>query len=216
MLEFIEKTFHDFDAQVINFMSGLRESAGSVLTPLTNILSILTTLGILYIIVGLCLALFKGKRKLAICLIGAIAIGAIFTNLALKNIVARPRPFDGGYREFWELVGSPHEDEYSFPSGHTTATMAVAMAGLLYGKKKWCWIGFLAVLIIGFCRMYLIVHYASDVLGGIVVGALAGLIAGLIVKIFYAIISKKDGKFARFVKDWDLSDLFVKKKYKNK
>ncbi|MBR7111181.1 MAG: phosphatase PAP2 family protein [Clostridia bacterium] len=216
MLEFIEKTFADFDKSAFDFMSGLREGAGDVLTPVTTILSLLTTLGILYIIIGLCMALFKGKRKLAICLIGAIAIGAIFTNLALKNIVARPRPFDGGYRELWEMVGAPHEDEYSFPSGHTTATTAVAMAGFLYGKKKWSWIGLLAVLVIGFCRIYLVVHYASDVLGGIIVGSVAGLIAGLIVKIFYAIIKNKNGKFARFVKDWDLSDWFVKKKYKEK
>ncbi len=217
MLEFIEKTFADFDKSAFDFVAGLRESAGEVLTPLTTIFSLLTTLGILYIIIGLCMALFAGKRKLAFCLIGAIAIGAIFTNLALKNIVARPRPFfSEEYKPLWELVGSPHEDEYSFPSGHTTATTAVAMAGFLYGKKKWSFIGLLAVLIIGFCRIYLVVHYASDVLAGIIVGSIAGLIAGLIVKIFYAIIKNKNGKFARFVKHWDLSDWFVKKKYKGK
>ena len=217
MLEFIQTTFAEFDRVAFNFMAGLRDAAGEVLTPLTTILSILTTLGIIYIVIGLCMSLFAGKRKLAICLIGAIAIGAIFTNLLLKNLVARPRPFfTEEYRPFWELVGSPHEDEYSFPSGHTTATTAVAMAGFLYGKKKWSWIGLLAVLVIGFCRIYLVVHYASDVLAGIVVGSIAGLIAGLIVKIFYAIVKNKQSKFARFVKEWDLSNWFVKKKYKNK
>jgi undecaprenyl-diphosphatase len=216
MLEFIEKTFHDFDAMMIGFMSNLQNSAGDILTPLTTIISLLTTLGIVYILVGLSMFCFKGKRKLALCLIGAIAIGAIITNLTLKNMVARPRPFDGGYREFWEAVGAPHEDEYSFPSGHTTTTMAVAMSGLLYGKKKWAWIGILAVLVIGFCRIYLIVHYASDVLGGIIVGSIAGLVAGLIVKIFYRIIKNRNGKIARFFKDSDLSNLFVKKKYKEK
>ena len=217
MLEFIETTFADFDRLAFEFMAGLRDGAGEVLTPIATIFSLLTTLGLLYIIIGLCIAFFAGKRKLAICLIGAIAIGAIFTNLTLKNLVARPRPFlTEEYKPFWELVGAPHEDEYSFPSGHTTATAAVAMAGFLYGKKKWSWIGLLAVLIIGFCRIYLVVHYASDVLAGIIVGSIAGLIAGLIVKIFYAIIKNKNGKFARFVKEWDLSDWFVKKKYKQK
>ncbi len=216
MLEFIETTFKSFDESAITFVAGLREGAGSVLTPLTTIASLLTDMGLLYIIVGLVLALFKNQRKLAICMIGAIAIGAICTNLVLKNLIARPRPFDGGYAEYWQAVGAPVEDEFSFPSGHTTATTAVAMAGLLYGKKKWSWIGLLAVILIGFSRIYLIVHYASDVLAGLVVGSIAGLIAGLIVKIFYAIIAKKEGKFARFARDWDLSDLFVKKKYKQK
>lgn len=214
MLEFIEKTFSSFDSSAISFVAGLRESAGSVLTPLTRIASILTDMGILYIIVGLCLCLFKSKRRLGICIIGAIAIGAICTNLVLKNIIARPRPFNGGYEEYWLAVGAPVEDEFSFPSGHTTATAAIAMAGLLYGKKKWCFVGYLAVLLIGFSRIYLIVHYASDVLAGLIVGSVAGLIAGLIVKIFYAVIKEKDGKISRFMKDWDLSDLFVKKEYK--
>lgn len=217
MLEFIQTTFAGLDTAAFEFMSGLQQSAGDMLTPLMKIISFLGEKGLLFIVIGLCCILFSKQRKLGICIIGAVAIGAIITNIALKNIVARPRPFTlSEFEGFWVAVGSPMEDEFSFPSGHTTAITAAATALFIQRKKAWSWIGYIFALLMAFSRVYLIVHFASDVIAGLIVGIIAGVLSALITKLIYSILNKRQNKLSDFALKADFPNLFVKKEYKDK
>lgn len=72
------------------------------------------------------------------------------------------------------IVAKPHD--YSFPSGHTAASFTAVMALYLAGEKKLWKIALVLAVLIAFSRLYLYVHYPTDVLGGIITGAIAGYI----------------------------------------
>ena len=68
--------------------------------------------------------------------------GMLFTNITLKNSVARPRPFSDATSEFyslWKAAGSLKESGYSFPSGHTTAAMAFSVSLFIVLNKRYSW-----------------------------------------------------------------------------
>ena len=118
----------------------------------------------------------------------ALIVDVILCNVILKNLIARVRPYDVN-TAVQVLVVKPKD--FSFPSGHTAASFASVTALYLAGEKKlWKGVCVLAVLI-AFSRLYLYVHYPTDILGGIVVGILAGAIG------YYGmqwIRKKRDGK----------------------
>lgn len=101
----------------------------------------------------------------------------------LKNAIGRHRPYLSGvdeYYNWWKYVGGLHYKEFSFPSGHTTATMAVMMCIFLTCNKKYSWLVFIFVALMGLSRNYFMVHYPTDILGGIMVGGVSALISYLI------------------------------------
>ena len=152
--------------------------------------------------------LFKKTRKFGICMFGAIACGAIITNFVLKDLIVRPRPFIANetYKLWWEAAGAVLEDGFSFPSGHATATMAAMTAVFLCCNKKYSWIGFIFVILMGISRNYLMVHYPSDILGGVISGLIGAVIAYYITKLIYYILSKNpNNKFCKFVLEFSLS-----------
>jgi len=133
--------------------------------------------GIGLIICGLLLMAFKKTRKIGFMCILAIALGALVTNLTLKNLIQRARPFEG--TDFSLLIKAPKD--YSFPSGHTTASFAMAFT-VIRAKLKikglpMGWLGLGLASLIAFSRLYLYVHYPTDILAGILVGYGAALVA---------------------------------------
>ena len=84
------------------------------------------------------------------------------------------------YYNWWKYVGGLHYKEFSFPSGHTTATMAAMMCIFLTCNKKYSWLVFIFVALMGLSRNYFMVHYPTDILGGIMVGGVSGIIAYII------------------------------------
>ena len=140
--------------------------------------------GIIWIAIALGLIVSRKYRKPGFMLLMAILLGALFGEMIIKNIVQRARPFT--YVPGMELlINKPNS--YSFPSGHTTASFAAA--GILsYCFRKYA-IGFYFLAgLIAFSRLYLYVHYPSDVLGGIVLGSLSCL---LTIYIFNKYINKQ-------------------------
>lgn len=100
----------------------------------------------------------------------ALCIDVIVCNGILKNLFARTRPFD--VNEAVQLLITAPKD-FSFPSGHTAASLRRLRRFILRGEKLWKVSLVLAVLL-AFSRMYLYVHYPTDILGGVLVGLGAG------------------------------------------
>ncbi len=164
------------EIQILNWIQTLR-------TPfLDNIVPLITKLGdagIFWIILTLVLLLIPKTRKSGILLAIALVCNAILCNLILKILVARTRPFD--INTAVELLIEAPKD-YSFPSGHTSASFASVTALYLAGEKKLWKITLVLAVLIALTRLYLYVHYPTDVLGGIVVGCLSGYVGWIIVK----------------------------------
>lgn len=205
---FLNNTFNNFDYTILSFLHVLAVNAGNVFTPVFKAVSMLAEKGLVFIILSIIFMLFKRTRKLGICMFGAIACGAIMTNFVLKDFIARPRPFEYSkvYAIWWQAAGAVVEDGFSFPSGHATATMAAMTAVFLCCNKKYSWTGFLLVLVMGISRNYLMAHFPSDILGGVLVGFIGGLIAYYITKLIYYILSKNpNNKFCKFVLDFSIA-----------
>ena len=213
MLEFLSSTFGSFDKAIINGFIRLSESAGDFFTPLFKIITLLGEKGLIFFAFAIILMFFSKTRKAGICIFGAVACGALITNIVLKDLIARPRPCEGDFLNQFLALGYPAEDGYSFPSGHMTAISAATLAIFLCFNKKFSWIGFPFVLLMGASRIYLLAHYPSDVLAGIIVGAVSAVIAFYITKLIYFFLNKyKENKFCDFVLS---KDLILKKKSEN-
>lgn len=123
--------------------------------------------GIIWIIAGLIMLIPKKTRKCGIMVLGALLVMLVFNNIFLKNLFARPRPC-ATYPEMVDLVKVP--TSYSFPSGHTVSAMAVAFT-ILTQHKKLGIVALVMAFLMGLTRLYVFVHFPTDVYCGIIVGA---------------------------------------------
>lgn len=151
---------------------------------LDAVMPVITSLangGIIWIIAAILLLFFKKTRKTGFSVALALIIGLIIGNLILKNLVGRIRPYD--LNADVELLVSRLSD-YSFPSGHTLASFETASVLMIRDKKLGIPSLILATLI-AFSRLYLYVHYPTDVLAGIILGVLIGFISCKAVDLIY-------------------------------
>ena len=199
--QWLNTTFAGYDYAILQALHNLAEAAGGFFTPLCRAITLLGEKGILFLVLGIVLMLFPKTRKAGICMFGAVCCGALITNFWLKDFVARPRPLTvEPFRTWWQAAGAYAESEYSFPSGHVTAAMAGVTALVLAGKKPARWWAYLFVAAMGVARNYLMAHYPSDVLGGMIVGLIDAAIAYAITLLIYRIVSEHpDNRFCRFV-----------------
>ena len=154
------------DEYVYSLISKLRSS------DMTNIIKIITNIGgtiIITVVTILSLFIFRNK-KINICIILNLLGIFILNNVLIKNIIARGRPSG---------INIIEENGYSFPSGHTAISTVVYgyLIYLIYNyvsnkKLKYVLISILSIiiLVVGLTRIYLGVHYTSDVLGGYLLG----------------------------------------------
>ena len=184
MAAWLNDTFAAFDATILGALHALAECGGFALTPLFEAVSFVGEKGACFFALAFVLMVFKRTRRAGTVMFVAICLGALATNIVLKDLVARPRPFESSalFLDWWRFAGAAPEDGFSFPSGHMTAASA-AMAALMLAYRNWKTVlgGSLVMLVMGAARCYLVVHYPTDVLAGLLVGALAAVAAQLLV-----------------------------------
>ena len=135
--------------------------------------------GIVWIILTVILLLIPKTRKAGGYMAVALIADLIICNVIIKPIVARPRPYS--INKTVQLLVTPLKD-YSFPSGHTAASFASVSALYFAGRKRMAAGALIVSVLIAFSRMYLYVHYPTDVLGGLIIGLLCGWIADMIIQ----------------------------------
>lgn len=136
---------------------------------LDNVMVIITKLGNagwFWIVLAVILMVYKKTRKCGILMLISLLTGLLIGNVALKNIIARQRPcwIDPNI-----TLLIPNPTDFSFPSGHTLASFEAATMIFLHNKKYGTLALGLAILI-AFSRLYLFVHFPTDILGGAILG----------------------------------------------
>lgn len=192
----IANIINNFDFTILKFWHNFAESTGNALKPVIDLISVLGEKGWFFILLSLILIIFKKTRKIGFISLGALCFGVLFTNIILKNVIGRARPFEFDlYYDWWVFAGKTAESGFSFPSGHVTATMASMFAIFLNTNKKYSWSLLLVVILMGISRNYLMVHFPSDVIGAIISGGCAAIISNFIVKNIYTCDKLKEIKF---------------------
>ena len=154
-----------------------------------KVMVFITTLGNsggLWIILSIILICSKRYRMTGIMMGVGLILSLVVGNIILKPAFARLRPFQ--VKEGVELLINAPRD-FSFPSGHTLAS-AISAAILLFREKKLGLPALIVAILIAFSRLYLYVHFPTDVLGGAVFGVILGFIS---IKITENIITRNKG-----------------------
>lgn len=149
------------------------------------------------ILCALMLLIFKKTRWAGVAVAISCVLDVLVVNVVLKLSVNRARPWqtypDLGFQEFHSAIGVREPNDSSFPSGHTAALFAAAAALVMYYKVK----GLPALgvaLLVAVSRLYLCMHYPSDVLGGIVIGSACGVAGYFIMKLVKKFFLQKFAK----------------------
>lgn len=160
----------NFEFVILDFIQEhMRSPVGDALM---KFFSMLGEGGILWIVMAVILLICPKTRRIGGIVTAALILDVIVCNGMLKPLVARTRPYD--INTAVQLIVKKPWD-YSFPSGHTAAAFAATTA-LICTREKRLWIPALVVsVLIAFSRLYLYVHFPTDVLGGLIIGVLCGL-----------------------------------------
>jgi undecaprenyl-diphosphatase len=146
---------------------------------LTQVMKVFTTLGdagLVWIVLAFVFLFFPKTRQMGVVVALALLVMVFTNNVILKSLFARERPFNT-YSDIFLFIPPP--TSLSFPSGHTSASFAFVTAVFPY--RKWWAVAFLPLAaVISFSRIYLSVHYFTDVLGGIAFGIGYGVIGILL------------------------------------
>ena len=163
------------DAGILLFIqNNLRSSL------LTQVCEFLSSYGVIVMAVYFVIMLIWDKRKIfpiaSACVVGGL-MGQYITSY-LKHLVKRPRPF----LEISALVPLHRSKSYSFPSGHTVLAFSVAFIAYRILQKKYSIPALCIAALVAFSRLYMGVHYPTDILGGICIGYLVGFITEFLYK----------------------------------
>ncbi|MDD3958957.1 MAG: phosphatase PAP2 family protein [Oscillospiraceae bacterium] len=135
-------------------------------------LSLTGNIGLIWFLAAIMLYVTHVSPEATFCIVAALVISALFANLILKKTMRRERPFVS--RDDRNTLIAPPSD-FSFPSGHTFSSFAAATAILMHAPK----LGIVAIFYaagIAFSRLYLYVHYLSDVVFSIIFGVGTGIL----------------------------------------
>lgn len=160
-------------------------------SPLDAAMPLITMLGdggVLWVFCSLLLLIFPKTRRAGAAMAVSLGLEVICCNVLLKPFVARLRPCD--VNQAVQLL-IPHPDGFSFPSGHTGASFAAASA-LFFSGSRFGVPAFALAALIGFSRLYLYVHYPTDVLAGALLGIMLGWLGNVMVRAIGGKFGKED------------------------
>ena len=160
----------NFDFTILDWIQ--QHLRNEVLDTVMPLITMLGDHGILFIAVGVLLLVFRQTRRCGLFVLLALLVGLLICNVTLKPLIARIRPYD--LKQGIDLLIEAPTD-FSFPSGHTNASFVFATV-IFCMNKKWGIPAMVMAALIAFSRLYLYVHYPTDVLGGIICGIFAGWI----------------------------------------
>ena len=149
------------------------------LDPIMKFITFLGNEGWLWILLSAIFLILPKQRKMGCMTSLALIFDLLSVNIFIKNVVARPRPYTV-IAELVSVIGP--QSEFSFPSGHTAGSFAfVSVLWFMAPKKVSIPMTVLAALI-SLSRLYVGVHYPTDVLGGVFIGSACGIAAVYLVK----------------------------------
>ena len=167
---------YSFDTAILDFIQNTFKCA--FLDPIMAFFSYMGEMGLFWIAVGIVFIIFKKTRSMGVMMLCAMLIGFLIGEIGLKHIFNRPRPFELN-PDYVLNIGIPSGS--SFPSGHSCSSMAAAVVMLIKDKRFGIPALVLALLIV-FSRLYNYVHYPSDVLCGMLLGAICAVVVVLVFK----------------------------------
>ena len=185
----------NFDLPILRWIaSNLHSAFGDAVMP---IITLLGDAGIFWIAIAAILLFIPKTRKIGLSMGAALLMGLLICNVTLKPLVARIRPYDYELQYFQTqiplLVEGLHD--FSFPSGHTIASFEAATVILLY-NKKWGIAAMVLAALIAFSRLYLYVHYPTDVLASVVLGIGIAFLGKWLVEKGYSLYESRRKKTA--------------------
>ena len=135
------------------------------------VITVLGDAGIFWMVIAAALLLFKKTRRVGLGMGIAMLMGLLLCNLTLKPLCQRPRPYDYQFDVFNKLIPLliEQQHDFSFPSGHTIASFEAAGV-IALNNKKWGIPALILASLIAFSRLYLYVHYPTDVLVSVALG----------------------------------------------
>ena len=181
--DFLTTCAVSFDLPILDWIQANLQS--SFMDSFMPIITLLGDAGIFWIAWAVLLLLFPKTRKTGLGMGFALIMGLLICNLFLKPLIARPRPYAFQETEFGVMIKLliERQHDFAFPSGHTIASFEAATV-LLKNSKKMGIPAMILAVIIAFSRLYLYVHYPTDVLfsvfAGIILAFIGDALAGLI------------------------------------
>ena len=163
-------------------LDGIQQIKNPILDNIFLFITKLGNSGILWITIAILMLFFAKYRKTGVLTLVSLALVSVVFTLLMKNLVARERPYTyiEGILAFDEMsVGIPAHDTFSFPSGHSVTSFAAATCIFIRHKK----LGIACygvALLISFSRLYMYVHFPSDVICGAIFGILSALVVNFV------------------------------------
>ena len=167
-------TIQQLDFAVLDWIqTNLKCGALDLLMPK---ITLLAEGGVFLILAGLALLFWRSHRVCGAAVLTGLASGLLIGNLLLKNLIARPRPC-WLHTDVQLLISVPKD--YSCPSGHTLHCFIAAAVLMYYDRRLGRPMLVIAVLV-AFSRMYLYVHFPTDILAGAALGTGLGLLSAYV------------------------------------
>ena len=184
-----------FDLPILEWIQAYLQS--DFLDTVMPIITLFGEGGIFWIAWAVILLIIPKTRKIGLSMLIALILGLLVCNLTLKPLVARVRPYDLQEQDFGVYINLliSRQSDFSFPSGHTIASFEAAVV-LLKNSKKMGIPALIIAILVSFSRLYLYVHYPSDVLVSVVLGT-AFAFAGCALANLIKLPSAKKGKFEK-------------------
>ncbi len=199
MLELLNSLAVSFDLPILDWIQANLQSP--FMDFIMPIITLFGEAGIFWIAWAVLLLFFKKTRQCGWSMGAALMLGVVICNMILKPTVMRPRPYDFQLTEFGVIIDLliDAQHDYSFPSGHTIACFEASVVLLLFDKRMGI-PAFILGLLVSFSRLYLYVHYPTDVIASVILGTAFAFLGAFLVKKVYALIPQPKQAAGKYLK----------------